>query len=315
MHSSNFKLKYRTFDQLFEDVSIDFKNYTLEGVVEPQTLLKVARRCNYDLGFRIYRTRSIILQVENGRVRLPDDFHILNYALVCGESSVTEALPQGTHMEERLVAPDFVCEPGQPTTCAAPPDPCDNECDVPDPCNGTCLTKCGDDYQVIQKINTRTRTFKYTYDLFISDNEQVQCECPNTMWKGSPREAHIKDGFLVTNFDTGNVYLNYMGDMIDDDGNILVPDHEMINEFYEYALKERILENLIMNGENVGSRYELIASKLRASRNNAFTIVNTPNFKELQKIWQVNRKAQYSNYYDMFKSYHPYSYNKFGYQR
>lgn len=303
MHSSNFKLKYRTFDQLFEDVSIDFKNYTLEGVVEPQTLLKVARKCNYDLGFRIYKTRSAVLEVTNGKVRLPDDFHVLNYALVCGESQVTEALPQGTHMEERLVAPDFVCEPGQPTTCAVPEDPCDNECDVPDPCNGTCLTKCGDEYQVIQKINTRTRTFNYTYDLYITDSDEVQCECPNTMWKGSPREATIVDGFLKTNFDSGNVYLNYMGDMIDGNGNILVPDHEMINEYYEYALKKRILENLIMNGESVGEKFNLISNELRAARNYALSIVNTPNFKEMQKLWQVNRKAQYANYYNMFKSY------------
>ena len=98
--------------------------------------------------------------------------------------------------------------------------------------------------------------------------------------------------------------------MIDDDGNIMVPDHEMINEYYEYALKKRILENLIMNGEQVGERFNLIMMEFRAARNNALTIVNTPNFSELQKMWQINRKAQYHNYYDMFKSYHPHSNNR-----
>ncbi|BCV02240.1 MAG: hypothetical protein CM15mV51_0570 [uncultured marine virus] len=33
--------KYRTFDQLLEDVSIDFSNYALEGMIEPQQLIKV----------------------------------------------------------------------------------------------------------------------------------------------------------------------------------------------------------------------------------------------------------------------------------
>lgn len=153
------------------------------------------------------------------------------------------------------------------------------------------------------------------YPLYITDDEKVQCECPNTMWKGCPSEARIEHGFLVTNFDSGKVYINYMGDMIDNEGNIMVPDHEYLNEFYEYAMKERILENLIMNGENVGNRYELIAMKLRAARNNAMTIVNTPNFKELQKLWTVNRKAQYHNYYNMFKDHWPYSYNRYGYNR
>ena len=30
--------------------------------------------------------------------------------------------------------------------------------------------------------------------------------------------------------------------------------------------------------------------------------MNTPDFAELKKMWTVNRKAQYHNYYNMFKS-------------
>ena len=312
MAHNNYSLRYKTFDQLFEEVTVDFKNYALEGAINPHTLLKVARKCNYDLGFRIYRTRQAVLEVEHGKIRMPDDFHILNFAVVCGEYTITEALPQGTHIEERLVAPNYVCEPGQPSNCSTPaPDPCNDPvdpCNNLDPCTGTCITKCGDENQIIQKIHTRTCTYKQMYPLYITDNEKVQCECPNTMWKGAFNEARIENGWLITNFETGKVYINYMGDMIDDDGNIMVPDHEMINEYYEYALKERILENLVMNGENVGDRYTLIAQKLRAARNNALTIVNTPNFSELKKLWEVNRKAQYHNYYNMFKSYWPLSY-------
>ena len=311
MAVNNYSLKYRTFDQLFEDVSSDFKNYSLEGLINPQELLKVARKCNYDLGFRIYRTRQVILEVENGKVRLPDDFHILNFALVGGETTVTEAQPQGTNIEERLIMPpDYVCEPGQPTVCGQAPDPCNDPidpCNTTDPCSGTCLTKCGQEYQLIQKINTTTRTYKQTFPLYITDHEKVEWDCPNTKWQGCANQARIDNGWLKTNFKSGKVYLNYMGDMVDDEGNILVPDHEMINEYYEYALKKRILENLVMNGENVGERYNLIAMEYRAARNYALTIVNTPNFSELQKMWKLNRKAQYHNYYNMFKSYWPYS--------
>ena len=44
--------KFRTFDQLLEDVSVDFSTYALEGMIEPQQLIKVATRVNYDLGLR-----------------------------------------------------------------------------------------------------------------------------------------------------------------------------------------------------------------------------------------------------------------------
>ena len=44
--------KYRTFDELLESVRVDFSTYDLEGMIEPQQLIKVAIRVNYDLGLK-----------------------------------------------------------------------------------------------------------------------------------------------------------------------------------------------------------------------------------------------------------------------
>ena len=44
---------------------------------------------------------------------------------------------------------------------------------------------------------------------------------------------------------------------------------------------------------------------LRAARNNALGFVNTPDFAEMRKVWTMNRRAQYHNYYNMFLSYAP----------
>jgi hypothetical protein len=93
--------------------------------------------------------------------------------------------------------------------------------------------------------------------------------------------------------------------MEDDNGNLLVPDHDLINEYYEYAFKSRILENLLMNGEDVSQRMQLIEGRLKAARNQALSLVNTPNFSELEEIWWTNRRAMHSKYYDMFTSHRP----------
>jgi hypothetical protein len=312
MVPNGYSLKYRTFDELYEDVTVDLKNFALEGLIEPQTLIKVARRCNYELGFRIYRTRQAVLEVEKGKVRLPDDFHILNFAFVCGEYEITEALPQGTHIEERLIEPPtYTPWPENVDPCNADPDPCDQ----PDPCTGTCLTRCGDEYQLVQKIHTTTRTWKTFFQLHLTQGAKIECDCPNIGWKGCANQGKIENGFLKVNFEHGKVYINYQGDMIDDEGNLMVPDHELFNEFYEYALKQRILENLVMNGENVGERFGIVEGRYRAARNNAMSVVNMPNFAELRKLWQVNRKAQYSKYYDMFKSWNPHTTRPYGHTR
>ena len=138
---------------------------------------------------------------------------------------------------------------------------------------------------VIQYIGAEQyRTYSTFFPLKIKESKSVLCECPN-VGANSVNVAEIKDNYILTNFDTGKIYLSYQGAMEDTEGNLLVLDHPYCNEYYEYALKQRILEQ-----------------KLRASRNNALGFVNTPDFAEMKKIWEVNRKAQYHNYYDMFKS-------------
>ncbi len=83
----------------------------------------------------------------------------------------------------------------------------------------------------------------------------------------------------------------------------MVPDHELLNEYYEYALKQRILENLIMNDEEINpNKLQLIEGRYRAARNNAFSLVRTPNFTEIKELFQANRTALYNKYYDMFAS-------------
>ena len=70
--------------------------------------------------------------------------------------------------------------------------------------------------------------------------------------------AEIKDNYILTNFTNGHVYISYQGAMEDGDGNLLVLDHPYCNEYYEYALKERILENMVFAGENVSQQLAFI---------------------------------------------------------
>lgn len=146
--------------------------------------------------------------------------------------------------------------------------------------------------------------YRYEYrtliPLQISASKSVSADCinVNTM---SPYSAYIKNGFLVTNFEEGTVFINYQSLMEDDEGNLLVMSHPMVDEFYEYALKQRIYENLIMSGENMTNYLQIVEQRLRGARNNALSYVNTPDFREMYENWKMNRKAMYAKYYDMFK--------------
>jgi hypothetical protein len=183
------------------------------------------------------------------------------------------------------------------------------EYDPNNPYGDTCIRprvfmNCkGDKYEVIQILpNGQSRSYRVMIPLRITSNRTIECDCPN-LYFNTVNQGSIQNGFLQTTFQTGKVYLNYQGALEDDNGNLMVPNHPLLNEYYEYAFKKRLLENLLMNGEDVGQKLQYIAGELRAARNNALSLVNTPNFEEMKKLWWANRTAMYGKYYNMFKSY------------
>src|ERR1700722_16233503 len=95
----NYTLQYQTFNSVLESVKVDFRSFSLEGKVDPATLIKVAQRVNYDLGMRITQPTERVLTLDHGKVRLPDDFYVMNFALICGQFTIDTAIPQGTHIE------------------------------------------------------------------------------------------------------------------------------------------------------------------------------------------------------------------------
>lgn len=266
--------------------------YNNEGMIEPGQLIKVAQRVNYDLGLRIHKTKEVILDVEKRKAKLPDDFYVVNYAMLIGRYTVTTPAIQGDQRES--IHATAICRKCHGNS---------NECGCDD-IYSVAVDVYGDEsgsLVLVQKIKSETRVYDHFERISLGggkylQNDELHNDHP------SPNNGEIKNGFIYTNLEQGQVYLSYEGALEDDEGNLLVLDHPMINEYYEYAMKQRILENLYMNGEDVSQKINLIEGKLRAARNNALGIVNTPNFAEMKALWQMNRRAQYQKYYDMFKS-------------
>lgn len=328
----NYSLKYKRFDQLLDEVMLDFPNYSLENLIEPHNMIKIAKKCNYDLGLKINMTKEVVLDVEKGRARLPYDFFTFNYGLLCGNYTQTVIPPQGVQTFEEpyprykefnpiidVCKGDGLCPScAKPVTtncgCAVPTPVQTDQIDIPPynplvPYGDYCVKprvfmNCkGESFELVQIVNTQIRTFRYLMPVRLrNDSQDYDCNCPNIHVK-SKEEIWIKDGWVYTNFDHGKLYVNYQGLLVDKENNVLVLDHDVINEFYEYALKERILENLWINGEDVERKYIAMKANLKEARKNAMSIANMPNFSDLKSTWETNRKAMYNKYYLMFRSF------------
>jgi len=294
---SRTSLKYRTFDQLFEEVKLDFKSLAMQNTLNPQDYIKVVTKINYDLGLRINGEKNAILEVSKGRVILPEDFYVLNFAYLVKNETFKTELPSGRHVEEI----------GTVLPCEETSDPCaiqeaQDEVVYYKPCGKetVCVNKCGEEYQLLMKNKVQTHTYNFVSPLKVEKSHKVSIDCYN-LFRDCEYKVWIENNFLRANFEDGLVYINYQGELLDDEGNLMVPDHPMLNEYYEYAIKRRVLENLLFDDEIPGNKIQLIETRYREARNNALTIVNTPDFKELEDMWRLNRKAQYNKFYHIFK--------------
>ena len=274
-------LKYKTFEQLLSEIAVDFPVMHQEGMVEPAQLIKVAQRVTYDLGLRVHREQTGMVNVERGKGRLPDDFEVLNFAMLCTRFHVEVPVIHGTHTEEVFLCP----LPDGVDVCDCKPKPC--------------VTKCGDHMVLKQTFKTETKVYDAFAPIQLKGGKEIGCGCPNLKYR-CVHTGYLRDGWLYVNFDCGDVFVSYMGAMEDEEGNLLVVDHPFLNEYYEYALKQRILENMAFAGEPVGDKLGLIEQRLRSARNNALSVVNTPDFAEYKHVVEGNRRFMIDKYYGMF---------------
>lgn len=281
------ELKYRTFDELMDEVSIDFSLYSIEGLIEPAQLIKIAQKVTYDLGLRIHMTKETMVEIHNGKAKLPDDFYVLDFAMLCYKYRRQHEVPMGRHTEDVKT----------PECCPK----CEEEVfDCTCPCPKKCKTTCTNEYHVVQTIKHEVRVYEETQVVRL-DGRQVVKGCPNLNAQCASHGT-IRDGYIYFNIQEGNLYIKYTGSLEDEDGNLLVLDHPMINEYYETALKVRILENLYFSGEPVQEKLGYIKQELRVARNNALGIVNMPDFAELKAIHDLNRAIMHGKYYRPFAS-------------
>lgn len=279
-------LKYKTFNQLMSSVSSDLGKYADEGMIDDILYIKEARKVNTELGLKLNKEKEVILDVINYKACLPDDFQYLQLALACSISYVTVPKIQGVHTEDKVVPLINLC----------------NECGQT-PCSCKVQFKACDGYKyVAQTIGIKTQKYESLELLSLTKTSYKFCSdyCLNTGFK-SPNVMNITGEEATFSFRSGKVYINYLSDMVDDEGNYLVLDHPLLNDYYEYAVKKKILENLKLNKDaDVAQDLQYIIGELRQARIRAISLVNMPEYDEINEHFSRERKRFYNDYIKYF---------------
>ena len=262
----------------------DFYTYDQDNFLNPQELLKIAIKINYELGLKINQSRGKIIDIKNGKGKLPADFYVMNFAMLCGVSTDTFTSCQGSEIQTMydqmvklaqitnarplvqfqdlavgdnivthnlastnivitlqdaeknylnfeyvIINPDqvkikvFTYIPGARINIIAAANVVAN-CSVS-------LDTCPDGCKIVESRPGLIREFPRPVPIEILPYNYGEPEC-NLKQVGQPVfRLKIKDGFIHTiNFKDGRVYLNYESLMEDDEGNLLVLDHPIVNE-------------------------------------------------------------------------------------
>lgn len=274
-------LKYRPVDQLFAEVEDDLRKWNNNGMIDRSTLLKIVQRCNAELGLKVHQSKETILEVDNYYAELPTDFYKLNYAFLATAYKYTYEEPFPKRQLEEVIT--------LPPQIRAQVDHCQ-------------VTKlCCRDFVFTERTKLRTATVEVVEPVVLKSTVQdiVDEECPNWFFN-SGNEISITKESVRTNFKEGALYFNYTGLLESEDGELLILDHDLINGFYEAAVKFKIFDILEDNQEPGASglrqKWEF---RYKYEKQVAQNIVNTPEFEELEQMWVRHRRRIYDRYYRM----------------
>ena len=278
------ELQYKTFSSVMASVEEDLKQYADNNLISRRNYIKVAKRINSDLGPKINRKREVCISVRDYKAEVPIDL----LSVICMVATTIDTFGtlhpaiHGTRLvtntTEELVDKGFT-----PTVSAARLT-----------CSGSCT--------FITKITSSTEVqYNSFYKLAPSASSLsfFQNSSPNVSWE-SQYTLSMNESEMTFNFKEGEIYISYIANMVDEEGNLLVLDHDLVNEYYEFAIKERILYDLWINGEDTYNKYvDTRDVQLPKARQVGRRIVHTPEYKTMCEHNNKILREFYDTFYKM----------------
>lgn len=278
MSTQKYTVQYKSFESLMADIEDDLSSLSAEGYIHPDKYYKIIETCNSKLSIKINPIKEDVVTITNGKGKLPSDFKLLNSAFLC--ISYEEKVTNVENFNREYV----------------------NMCsrhslrDVQTSCS--VLSTVEDSkgmfsFVALKKSTSSWYSIRRVLPLHIK-NSTTFCSSTCNLNTSSINEIKIKnedgDFYIESNVD-GEVYISYISQMIDDEGRLIILDHPTVREYYEYAVKSKIYENLWLNGtEEYQNKMNSLKEDLRVAKIEAISFVRMFDFAELKQVYFDNRK-------------------------
>lgn len=274
-------LKFITHDELMSSVETDLNSFADNGMINRGSVIKVVQRVNDDIGLKINQEKETVITIENHKGQVPTDFFKLQVAYICGQPLYLHDPREilGTVTEEHNFTeqvPVEVLKKGN-----------------------ACMNECGGCYWVTQLYKEKYVRYKDLAPIRLTQRSHKSCttDCLNAKLSSTEFEMDIDNGEIVTGLKEGKLYLNYLSEMADNEGNLMVLDHALVRPYYEYAVKKHLLEQWMINNDaDVAQKLMYIKQELAQARIEAIHFVSTIEYSDIQEVFKANRKRFFNRY-------------------
>lgn len=272
------QLQYITLPQLLASVKGDLPSFKDSGFIDEGNLTKTVMYCNEKLGIPVRKVYETIINIRNYRAELPKNFQKSIYVAALHYTSFGNA-------QWKDPFNNFV---DQTAECAL---------DVQTFTQG-CETKC------IRTIKKKLPTglwesYSNWTELSLSKSSYIHTasNCVNNHVRGT-YTIDITDEEIQTPFREGELYMMYYGNMEDEDGNVLVPFHPLITNWYEWSIKEKILMDMAFNSDgDVVGKLKLAQQEKTKAWLDALDFSLEPSYKQQHEYQKKKEMEMWKKYY------------------
>jgi hypothetical protein len=229
-----------TLDNIIAEIESDFEAYKASGLIDKSSMYRWAYLNLKKFGQSICELTETTITVKAGEAQLPQGFHSLELAAKCDLSSYyckDEDIPL---IQNTLMWKEKVERKVTGLSCT--------------PC---CTTTEEKTITENVYINGKQVSLFYSSPMMLKlgkgmKRDRCSKNCRNLVVYDCPHEIIINNNTLYTNFAEGTVYMQYYGIPHTEDGDIVIPetDRGELATYIEYALKQRLIEKLLTNGDD-----------------------------------------------------------------
>lgn len=227
-------LNFKSAEYIYSKIKREFKSFDGVNLIDDADFPLYTAEVLKELGVSSFKEEEAVLFVKNGQACLPSDFMYIHAAYKVTPFSSDHG--DGRHFQNQIVLEnDVTCE-----TLSR-----QNKCLIDCQCTDKLIEKV----TIRQYVNDSCSTYCYSSPTLLKLGPNVKQhlgkDSPN-IFATSMDEISINDRKIFTNFNDGDVYLQYYAFPLDENGMPMIPDLIQVEKAVEWFIKYQILLNFWM---------------------------------------------------------------------